>query len=74
MKKFNENPEDKNKNNLWKAVKGLKTKLTPSYIKMENKEGQYVPLDKRAEAIADYLEKNTGTTHIMEKDQTRVRS
>ena len=57
LEEFNENPEDKNKKHLWKAVKNLKGKFTPKYIQMRNKEGRLVPLNKRAEAIADYLEK-----------------
>ena len=61
IEKFNENPADKNKKNLWRAVKDMKRKYTPSYIKMKNKDGIHVPLNKRAEAIADYLEKEHWT-------------
>ena len=54
IEQFNENPKDNNKKELWKSVKGLKRKFVPEYIKINSKEGNYVPLTKRAEAIADY--------------------
>ena len=57
LEEFNENPADKNKKDLWKAVKKLRAKFTPRYIQMKNKERRLVPLNKRAEGIADYLEK-----------------
>jgi hypothetical protein len=37
-------------------VKNLKGKFTPKYIQLRNKEGRLVRLEKRADAIADYLE------------------
>ena len=36
IEQFNENPEDKNKKGLWKAVKDLKRKFTPQYVQMKN--------------------------------------
>ena len=53
---FRENPEDKHKKHLWKAIKAMKSKFTPRYIQMKNRKGTLVPLKKKAEAIADYLE------------------
>ena len=44
------------KKHLWKAIKAMKSKFTPRYIQMKNRKGTLVPLKKRAEAIADYLE------------------
>ena len=52
---FNENPQDPSKKGLWKAVKDLKKKFVPNYIKMKNMDGRHVPLAKRAETIATYL-------------------
>ena len=57
IEEFNENPNDINKRGLWKAVKGLKKKFVPNYVKMKNLDGKHVPLNQRAETIADYLEK-----------------
>ena len=57
LEEFNENPNDKNKKDLWRAVKNLRSKYTPKYIQMRNREGKLVPLNKRAETIAEYLEK-----------------
>jgi hypothetical protein len=37
-------------------VKNLKGKFTPKHIQLRNKEGRLVRLEKRADAIADYLE------------------
>lgn len=56
LEQFNENPADKNKKELWKSVKGLKSKYQPKFIKMKDKNGRMVPINKRAEAIAEYLE------------------
>ena len=56
IEEFNENPADVNKKGLWKAVKGLKKKFVPHYVKMKNSDGKHVPLGQRAETIADYLE------------------
>ena len=56
MEKFNENPMDPNKKGLWKAVRSLKRKFTPQYVKMKNKHGKHVPLILRAETVASYLE------------------
>ena len=56
IEQFNENPRDTNKKNLWKAVKGLRTKYTPQYVQMKNERGIHVPLNQRAETIAQYLE------------------
>ena len=56
IEQFNENPIDINKKNLWKAVKGLRTKFTPQYVQMKNESGIHVPLNQRAETIAQYLE------------------
>ena len=53
---FNENPQDPSKKGLWKAVKGLKKKFVPNYIKMKNMDGRHIPLAERAETIATYLE------------------
>ena len=58
LEEFNENPKDKNKKDLWKAVKNLRAKYTPKYIQMRNRAGMLVPLNKRAETIAEYLEKD----------------
>jgi hypothetical protein len=54
---FNENSKDIHKKGLWKAVKNLNGKFTPRYIQMRDRKGMLVSLTKRAEAIADYLEK-----------------
>ena len=56
LEQFRENKEDKHKKHLWKAIKAMKSKFTPRYIQMRNRKGTLVPLKKRAEAIADYLE------------------
>lgn len=56
LDQFNENPNDKNKKQLWQSVKNLKGKFTHKFVKMKNKEGQLVSIENRAEAIADYLE------------------
>ena len=56
IEQFNENPQDPNKKGLWRAVKGLKKKFIPNYVKMKNMDGQHVPLAQRAETIANYLE------------------
>ena len=56
LEQFRENKKDPHKKNLWKAVKNLKGKFSPKFIQMRNKNGMLVPLRKRAEAIADYLE------------------
>ena len=37
-------------------MKNQKGKFSPKFIQMRNKGGMLVPLGKRAEAIADYLE------------------
>ena len=34
LEKFNENPEDKNKKGFWKAVKMLKSKIRPKFLKL----------------------------------------
>ena len=39
IEQFNENPEDKNKKGLWKAVKDLKRKFTPQFVQMKNQNG-----------------------------------
>ena len=57
IKQFNENPNDANKKGLWKAVKGLKKKYVPNYVKIKNSDGKHVPLNQRAETISNYLEK-----------------
>ena len=56
IEQFNENLQDPSKKGLWEAVKGLKKKFVPNYIKMKNMEGRYAPLTKRAETIATYLQ------------------
>ena len=56
IEKFNENPNDAQKKGLWKAVRNLKKKFTPKYVKMKNEEGKHVPLICRAETVAEYLE------------------
>ena len=56
IEQFNENPQDPSKKGLWKACKGLKKKFVPNYIKIKNMDGRHVPLAKRAETIATYLE------------------
>ena len=56
IEKFVDNPHDKNKKHMWKAVKDLKKKFCPQFVKMKNKNGIHVPLIKRAETIAEYLE------------------
>ena len=58
MKEFNENLKDKNKKDLCKAVKYLRSKYTPKYIRLRNRQGELVPLNKRAETIAEYLEQD----------------
>ena len=55
IEKFNDNPCDKNKKHMWKAVKDLRKKFVPQFVKMKNQAGQHVPLIKRAETVAQYL-------------------
>lgn len=73
LEKLNENPEDKNKKELWKAVKGLKSKYVPRYIQMRNKEGKHGALEDRAEAIADYLEKEHWHNEEVEEGPSRAK-
>lgn len=54
---FRENSLDPNKKHFWKAVKNLKSKSTPKFTQMRSRTGMLPPLVKRAETIADYLEK-----------------
>jgi hypothetical protein len=61
LEEFSENPADKHKKGLWKAVKNLKGKFTPRFIQMQDREGRLVSLKERAETIADYLEKEHWT-------------
>ena len=56
LEQFRENKEDPHKKHAWKVVKNPKGKFSPKFIQMRNKNGMLVPLKKRAEAIADYLE------------------
>ena len=56
LEQFRENKEDPHEKHIWKAVKHLKGKFMPKFIQMRNRNGMLVPLRKRAEAIADYLE------------------
>ena len=58
LEEFNENPKDKNKKDLWTAIKNLRSKYTPKYIQMRNRHGRLVPLNKRAETIAEYLKQD----------------
>ena len=58
--------------NIWKAVKNLKGKFTPKYIQMRNRGGTLVPLKKRAEAIADYLEKCQYTNEVGEGKSRQI--
>ena len=69
VEQFRENSEDKHKKHLWKAIKAMKSKFTPRYIQMKNRKGTLVPLKKRAEAIADYLENShwSNPTHNGER-------
>ena len=41
-----EGKDDKDKKDLWKAIKTLKGKFTPRYIQMKNRKGTLVPLKK----------------------------
>ena len=43
MEQFNEKPVDHSKKGLWKAVRGLKKKFTPQYVRMKNMDNQHVP-------------------------------
>ena len=65
IERFNENPLDPNKKGLWKAVKSLKQKFMPQFVKMRNADGRHVPVTQRAKAIADYLE-NTHWNNSMD--------
>ena len=56
LEQFRENKKDPHKKHIWRAVKNLKGKFSTKFIQMRNKNGMLVPLRKRAEAIADYLE------------------
>ena len=38
------------------GCKRAKEKFTPQFVKMKNKTGMHVPLIKRAQTIAEYLE------------------
>lgn len=58
---------------LWKAVKGLKRKYVPRYIQMRNKEGKHVAPEDKAEAIADYLEKEHLHNEEMEEGPSRAK-
>ena len=73
MDQFRENPEDKHKKHLWKAIKEMKSKFTPRYIQMKNRKGTLVPLKKRAEAIADYLENNHWSNPTENGEQRSIR-
>ena len=42
IEQFRENKEDKHKKHLWKAIKAMKTKFTPRYIQMKNRNGTRV--------------------------------
>ena len=68
LEQFNENPTDRNKVRLWKSVIGLKKKFSPQFVRMKNLEGKHVPLTRRAEAIAEYLDKerwqNNDSDHV----------
>ena len=55
IERFKENPEDKPKKQMWKAVKELRKKIVPQFVKMKNQKGAHVPLVQRAETIAEYL-------------------
>lgn len=54
LEEFKENPGDKNKKHLWKAVKNIEGRFTSKFVQVRNKEGRLVQLNK--ETIADYLE------------------
>ena len=70
---FRENPEDKHKKHLWKAIKEMKSKFTPRYIQMKNRKGTLVPLKKRAEAIADYLENSHWSNPTTNGEKRNIR-
>jgi hypothetical protein len=40
----------------WKGIKLEKSTFKPSFYKLKNIYGQLVPLDKKADALAEYLE------------------
>ena len=40
----------------WSGLKRLRSKFTPQFSKVKDRFGNYIPLDKYAEAAADYLE------------------
>ena len=55
IERFKENPEDKPKKQMWKAVKELRNKMVPQFVKMKNQTGAHVTLVQLAETIAEYL-------------------
>ena len=58
----------------WKDIRYKRKPYVPNHSKLINREGQRVTYGKRAEAIADYLEKVQWATppHIEEQDKPRV--
>lgn len=53
---FQTQPGDPHKKRLWKTVDNLKKNYKPSYIKLKDPQGRLVPLQKRAETFATYLQ------------------
>ena len=53
---FREDDADRQHRKLWKVVGQLRKDCKPTYVAMKDTQGHLVPLKKKAEAIADYLE------------------
>jgi hypothetical protein len=51
IEECNENPNDRNKRGLWKAVKGLNKKFIPNYVEMKKSDGKHAPLNQSLEKI-----------------------
>ena len=72
LEQLRENKKDPHKKHLLKAVKDLKVKFSPKITQMRNKNGMLVPLKKRAEAIADYLEEKHWTNDPARGSKRRI--
>jgi hypothetical protein len=57
LKEINENPKDKHEKKVLESHQNPERKITPRYIQMRDRTGRLVSLTKRAEAIADDLER-----------------
>ena len=56
VNQFQDQPGDPHRKRLWKTVGSFKKDYKPSYIKLKDSRGRLVPLQKRAETFATYLQ------------------